>query len=632
MMIGGLPRTLIGWGLAALVLLSFALLWGYFVYFEGLRDGQTPGKRKLRIRVTHDGGYPLSLRGAMVRNLLRVVDIQPVPSWLVGGTVMLFHPQTKRLGDLAAGSVVVRERRVAQLPEESAGVPGAAGPPRLADEEFRALSGYIARRGDLKGEVRSRISGGLAARLADHAGWNPQRESADVYLVALHRDEAARRAAAGSAGVAGSAQATALVRRQRERWEELRRLVDRAGQRGLHQLSEEEVARFATLYRETSADLARARTYGGSPDLVYTLERLVGLGHNLLYRPTGRSWKTFRHWLVAGFPATVRRRWAPIAIAAALLYGPALFAFVAIRLDPSSAREFLPAGMIVRAEEGSGAGGAGAGICRDPPRLHARDGDGNHRQQRAGHLCGVRGRDLCGTRDRAGAGLQRRLFGRGFRAVRQPRLGPLPLVLRAPPRSDRADGDLHRRGSGTVDGIGPSASRPIDPARRTSATGTGGGVADRGDDGAAAGSRIDRGIHLPRPDPPRRQAALRRVLCRGARAVSARGGTRGRFGAPGERRPRGRTKGPNQFLRSFGAGGCIWVGAESPRGHSTRNQARPISSRTSTVIAAMVAPRRSSPQSRRSGVCERCGAFEGFIGIIPPSARDFRAVFRGRSE
>ena len=367
MMIGGLPRTLIGWGLAALVLLSFALLWGYFVYFEGLRDGQTPGKKKLRIRVTHDGGYPLSLRGAMVRNLLRVVDIQPIPSWLVGGTVMLLHPQTKRLGDLAAGSVVVRERRVAQLPEESAGVSGAAGPPRLADEEFRALSGYIARRGDLKGEVRSRISGGLAARFGDRAGWNPQHESADVYLVALHRDEAARRATAGSAGVAGSAQATALVRRQRERWDELRRLVDRAGQRRLHQLSEEEVARFATLYRETSADLARARTYGGSPDLVYTLERLVGSGHNLLYRPTGRSWKAFRHWLVAGFPATVRRRWAPIAIAAALLYGPALFAFVAIRLNPPSAREFLPAGMIVRAEEGAAREAQGQGYVEIPP-------------------------------------------------------------------------------------------------------------------------------------------------------------------------------------------------------------------------------------------------------------------------
>lgn len=364
--LGEIPPALSGWGMGALTLLGFALAWGYFVYFEGLRNGQTPGKRRLGIRVVHEGGFPLTLRGAAIRNLLRIVDIQPAPSWLLGGVVMLLHPRTQRLGDMAAGTVVVWERAGARLPEESVAAADAAGPPRLSPEEFAALSGYIARRGTLSAEVRQRIAGGLAARLEPHAPWDRRTRTADGYLASLHEDEAARRAAGGEEAISGTRAAAALVRRQRETWAEYRTLLERAQSRGMSRLSEHEMSRFAALYREVAADLARARTYDGSPELLYTLEQSVGAGHNLLYRPALRSGRQLAEWLLRGFPALVRRRWRPIMLAAAFLYLPALLAFAAVRLDPPRARAILPAEIIARAESGVERDAQGTGYIEIP--------------------------------------------------------------------------------------------------------------------------------------------------------------------------------------------------------------------------------------------------------------------------
>jgi uncharacterized membrane protein SpoIIM required for sporulation/uncharacterized RDD family membrane protein YckC len=363
----GVPGWLAGVGLGAILLLAFAWLWGYFVYFEGLRDGQTPGKRRMGIRVVHDGGYPLTVRGAAVRNLLRIVDMQPGITWLVGGAAMMMHGETKRLGDMAAGTVVVRERTAAVLPEEAAAGADAAGPPRLSPEEFDTLARYVARRDTLQPEVRHGLAKRLLERLERHAADDPRRArmSPDTYLAALHADEAARHAARGSAGT-GTAQAAGLVRRQRASWDAYRALLERATRRGLAALPEREVSRFAALYREVAADLARARTYGGSPELVYVLERSVGMGHNLLYRPPRRSWKLLRGWLAAGFPRLVRRRWRPIVLAAAFLYLPAILAYAAVRADPARAREMVPAEMMVRAEEARAKEAAGEGYVEVP--------------------------------------------------------------------------------------------------------------------------------------------------------------------------------------------------------------------------------------------------------------------------
>jgi len=363
----GVPQWLAGIGWAAVILLGFVWVWGYFVYFEGLRDGQTPGKRRMGIRVVLDGGYPVTVRGAAVRNLLRIVDMQPGATWLVGGAAMMLHPRTQRLGDLAAGTVVVRERTAAALPEEAASRAEASGPPRLTPEEFDTLSRYVARRTTLQPEVRhglaKRLLAHLDARVADDA--RRLRTTPDAFLAVLHAEEATRHAARGSVGT-GSAQAAGLVRRQRPTWDAYRSLLERAQKRGLDTLPEGDVSRFAALYREVAADLARARTYGGSPELVYALERWVGAGHNLLYRPPHRSWKKLRGWAAGGFPALVRARWRPIGLAAAFFYLPALLTFAAVRADPPRVREMVPAEMMVRAEEAQRKEAEGQGYVEVP--------------------------------------------------------------------------------------------------------------------------------------------------------------------------------------------------------------------------------------------------------------------------
>jgi uncharacterized RDD family membrane protein YckC len=97
------------WVLAAFIFLNFLLVWGYFALFEGLWRGQTPGKRVMKLRVIKDSGRQITFFEALARNLLRFVDYLP-GMYLVGVITMLCNKRNKRLGDLAAGTVVVHER------------------------------------------------------------------------------------------------------------------------------------------------------------------------------------------------------------------------------------------------------------------------------------------------------------------------------------------------------------------------------------------------------------------------------------------------------------------------------------------------------------------------------------------
>ncbi|HEX6927088.1 MAG TPA: stage II sporulation protein M [Longimicrobiaceae bacterium] len=339
-----------GWGMGAVILLSFALSWGYFVVFEAAWQGRTPGKRWMGIRVVHDGGFPLTLQGAAIRNLLRAIDSQPIFTWLIGGVTMLLSPHTKRLGDLAAGTIVVREPKELVIPEIVAAEAAHQGAPLLDEREFTALDTYVGRREGLAEGGRQRLAEKLAGRLTRKAEWRAEELTADEYLLNLHAAELARRS--GASGAGAWSRSTELVRQQRERWQELQRLVERAGASRLASLSEAELADFAALYREATADLARARTYGASPQLLMSLERLVGSAHNQLYQPPRRRLSDLRVWVSRGFPALVRRRWIPIAVSATLFVVPAALGFGVARLDPGWARTALPAEMVRRAEEG----------------------------------------------------------------------------------------------------------------------------------------------------------------------------------------------------------------------------------------------------------------------------------------
>ncbi len=107
--------------LAGLLILSFfIILWAYFVTFEILWNGETPGKRLLGLRVIKDGGYPVDFRAVVIRNLLRAVDWLP-SFYALGFVVQLCSGQYKRLGDFPAGTVVVCHGRSHEAKKSSRG-------------------------------------------------------------------------------------------------------------------------------------------------------------------------------------------------------------------------------------------------------------------------------------------------------------------------------------------------------------------------------------------------------------------------------------------------------------------------------------------------------------------------------
>ena len=93
--------------LGIFILIYFIITWGYFIFFETLWNGATPGKRMMGLRVIRDGGFPVDFRAVVIRNLVRAIDMAPV-FYAFGFVAVLWHPQYKRMGDLAAGTIVVR--------------------------------------------------------------------------------------------------------------------------------------------------------------------------------------------------------------------------------------------------------------------------------------------------------------------------------------------------------------------------------------------------------------------------------------------------------------------------------------------------------------------------------------------
>jgi uncharacterized RDD family membrane protein YckC len=98
------------WVWAFGIILLFLLISGYFTFFEWLWSGQTPGKRWLKLRVIREDGRPITFFEAAVRNLLRDFDMMPAPFYSIGLICVFVSSRDQRVGDLIAGTVVVRER------------------------------------------------------------------------------------------------------------------------------------------------------------------------------------------------------------------------------------------------------------------------------------------------------------------------------------------------------------------------------------------------------------------------------------------------------------------------------------------------------------------------------------------
>ena len=337
-----------GLGLSAMIIALSVVTWGYFVGFEALWDGRTPGKRLLGLRVLHAGGHPLTWRGAAIRNLVRVADLQPAFTGALGGAVMMATGRTQRLGDLAADTIVVRDDGWGRAPWEQAPPPGGRGRPRLGEEEFALLSRFMARRDGLAPPVRSRLAAKVAAALPEApADRGLGSRGVSDRLESLHREEAARR---GGAADAWGPQAAALARSRRGAWRAYGDLVVRARRRGLARLSENDVRSFGRLYRGMTADLARARTYRAPASLLYGLEKWTGTGHNLLYRAQRGSGPSVARWIGVLLPRAVRSQAAAAGLAALLLFGSGLATYAAVRADPGFGRRIVSADMFARAE------------------------------------------------------------------------------------------------------------------------------------------------------------------------------------------------------------------------------------------------------------------------------------------
>jgi uncharacterized membrane protein SpoIIM required for sporulation/uncharacterized RDD family membrane protein YckC len=349
------------WASALFALAYFASLWGYFAFFEGFGRGQTPGKRRLGIRVVRDTGHPVSFGSAAVRNLLRAADFLP-PPYLLGGILVALHPRGKRLGDMVAGTVVVRDRP-AEAPENATVATTLAqedaGAPELSEEEFRILREFSERAGALAAEPRARLSARLAQRFAERYPNRPADPA--LFLAELYRDELARRrgrfSARGTApaiarGSFGSV-AERMVARKGERWDSFQRLAERASQEGLDSFAATELPEFAARYREVAADLARSRTYGADQATQARLERLVAAGHNALYRDERNTLGRIWHVIIRECPAAIveARRYVLIAFLAFAL--PAAAGFFVLRERPALAAELLPDAMLERAEAGA---------------------------------------------------------------------------------------------------------------------------------------------------------------------------------------------------------------------------------------------------------------------------------------
>jgi uncharacterized RDD family membrane protein YckC len=118
------------WALAAAGLLAFTIYWGYYIFFEMAWNGQSLGKRWVGLRVILVDGTPISLSESIVRNLMRLVDMLPA-LYGVGIITMFINSQSRRLGDLAAGTLVVHDHGLITLKSLEASNAAISAEPRF---------------------------------------------------------------------------------------------------------------------------------------------------------------------------------------------------------------------------------------------------------------------------------------------------------------------------------------------------------------------------------------------------------------------------------------------------------------------------------------------------------------------
>lgn len=173
--VGQTVDTLSKAAVAVMLILYFVLIWGYHVFFETTRHGRTPGKKLAGIQVIKLDGGPISFRDSMIRNLLRIADYLPV-FYTAGAVSILASKNGQRLGDMAAGTVVIRNtgtsyldgRKDADRRLDIAGIPApaAAGDtPPISDREFELVMNFLKRADSFDADRRLNLAFQIAHRI-----------------------------------------------------------------------------------------------------------------------------------------------------------------------------------------------------------------------------------------------------------------------------------------------------------------------------------------------------------------------------------------------------------------------------------------------------------------------------------
>ena len=205
---GPLFRGSAVWAAAIAVLLIFGVYWGYFVIFETLWSGQTPGKRWMRLRVVREDGRPVRFFEVFVRNLLRlVVDFMPAPTYALGVISIIFSARSKRIGDFVAGTVVVKERateapsleqivKISAIEQERMERAGPAtftiDTSLLSEAELRAIETFLLRRYELTGPNRPALAARIAQPIFTRLNITPAGLSPEAALEEIERQHRAQ--------------------------------------------------------------------------------------------------------------------------------------------------------------------------------------------------------------------------------------------------------------------------------------------------------------------------------------------------------------------------------------------------------------------------------------------------------
>lgn len=196
-----LSDTLGAWALAIFGLIGFGFFWGYYIFFEIAWNGQTPGKRWTGVRVIRMDGTPVAATEVVIRNLVRIIDLLPT-AYGIGVLAMFITEKSRRVGDLAAGTVVVHDRppvrsiadlqtdRATVLAAVSARLPLPANFPveRINEKDVQLIEEYLLRRRHLNNreQMAAHLLGSLTTRLGLGPDLVPAADAEEM-LVSIYR-------------------------------------------------------------------------------------------------------------------------------------------------------------------------------------------------------------------------------------------------------------------------------------------------------------------------------------------------------------------------------------------------------------------------------------------------------------